>query len=375
MMRRVLIAESERAFVLVDGAFRRFLGPGEHWLVYPFARVEVRRVSILEPRLAFPDAEVLASHPEVAREVVAVRVKDTERGLLFKGGNFAGFLAPGFHAFLRTPQAELVVEIVDITGLVLEHPKRDVLVRFAGSGSFLRVFDVADGHRGVLYVDQRRERLLHSGRHYFWTGVKELAVLMVDMREQTLEVQGQELMTQDKVSLRINVTARFRVTDLEKALESQVDYRAAFYRDLQLSLRDEVGARTLDDLLGRKEEMRLAMVARVKPEAAAMGLTLLDAGIRDVILPGEMRTIFNQVIEAEKRAQANMIARREETAATRNLMNTAKLLEQNPVLMRLKELETTEKLAEKIGSMSVVGGLDGVMKAFQNAVRLDTPRS
>ena len=109
----------------------------------------------------------------------------------------------------------------------------------------------------------------------------------------------------------------------------------------------------------------------MKPGAEAMGLDLLDAGLRDVILPGEMRTIFNQVIEAEKRAQANMIARREETAATRNLMNTAKLLESNPVLMRLKELETTEKIAEKIGTMSVIGGLDGLMKSLQIAVKLD----
>jgi len=80
-----------------------------------------------------------------------------------------------------------------------------------------------------------------------------------------------------------------------------------------------------------------------------------------VILPGEMKTILNQVVEAEKVAQANLIRRREETAATRSLLNTARLMEENPTLLRLKELETLEKVTEKVGSLTVYGGLEGVL--------------
>jgi hypothetical protein len=75
-----------------------------------------------------------------------------------------------------------------------------------------------------------------------------------------------------------------------------------------------------------------------------------------------MKTILNQVVEAEKVAQANLIRRREETAATRSLLNTARLMEENPTLMRLKELETLEKVTEKIGTLTVYNGLDGVLK-------------
>lgn len=362
-IQRVVIAESERGFVHKDGVFARYLGPGSHWIVSPFARVTVRRASVLEPKLAFPDAELIATNPQVAPHVIAVRIADHERGLLFREGNFAGFLGPGFHAFLKGP-AELRVEVVDARALVVEHPMKGVLVRAPGSGAWIRLVEVADGMRGVLYVDNCLDRELACGRHYFWTGLKEITAVVVDMREQTLEVQGQELMTQDKVTLRLNMTVRFRVIDLGKAIGGQTSYREAFYRDLQLSLRDEVGARTLDGLLADKEALRNGVIAKVRPSADAMGLVLLVAGIRDVILPGEMRTIFNQVIEAEKRAQANMISRREETAATRNLMNTAKLLENNPVLMRLKELEATERIAEKIGTLQVVGGLEGLMKSL-----------
>ena len=84
--------------------------------------------------------------------------------------------------------------------------------------------------------------------------------------------------------------------------------------------------------------------------------------MKDIILPGEMKLILAKVVEAEKVAQANVIRRREETAATRSLLNTAKVMEDNPVALRLKELETLEKVTEKIDKISVFGGLDSVLK-------------
>jgi regulator of protease activity HflC (stomatin/prohibitin superfamily) len=89
-----------------------------------------------------------------------------------------------------------------------------------------------------------------------------------------------------------------------------------------------------------------------------------------VILPGEMKEILNRVVEAEKVAQANLIKRREETAATRSLLNTARLMEENPTLLRLKELETLEKVTAKVDKLTVFGGLDGVLK---DVVRIQFP--
>ena len=105
--------------------------------------------------------------------------------------------------------------------------------------------------------------------------------------------------------------------------------------------------------------------ARWRASAAkleASGLAVRSVGVKDVILPGEMKAILNQVVEAEKVAQANLIRRREETAATRSLLNTARLMEENPTLLRLKELETLEKVTEKIGNLTVYDGLEGVLK-------------
>ncbi len=86
-----------------------------------------------------------------------------------------------------------------------------------------------------------------------------------------------------------------------------------------------------------------------------------SVGVKDVILPGAMKDILNKVIEAEKVAQANVVKRREETAATRSLLNTARLMDDNPTLLRLKELEILEKVTEKVDRLTVFGGLDGIL--------------
>jgi regulator of protease activity HflC (stomatin/prohibitin superfamily) len=100
----------------------------------------------------------------------------------------------------------------------------------------------------------------------------------------------------------------------------------------------------------------------IRKAVEGFGLMVESVGVKDIILPGDMKAILTKVVEAEKSAQANVIRRREETAATRSLLNTAKVMEDNPVALRLKELETLEKVTEKVDKISVFGGLDGVLK-------------
>ena len=113
--------------------------------------------------------------------------------------------------------------------------------------------------------------------------------------------------------------------------------------------------------------MDRAVAEQVGEHFREIGIAVRSAGIKDIILPGEMKSLLGRVVEAEKAAQANVIRRREETNATRSLLNTAKVMDSNPVALRLKELETLEKVTEKIGNLSVYGGLDSVL---DNLVRL-----
>lgn len=175
------------------------------------------------------------------------------------------------------------------------------------------------------------------------------------MRMQQMEIAGQELLTKDKAMLRINFYVRFQVENIGKALVENKEYDKQLYILMQLALREFVGALTLDELLLKKDSVGKEILGNLGSKAQELGLKTSDAGIRDVILTGEMKEIMNQVLIAEKKAQANSIMRREETASTRSLLNTAKLMEENEVLWKLKEMEYMEKIADKIGAITVSG--------------------
>jgi regulator of protease activity HflC (stomatin/prohibitin superfamily) len=199
----------------------------------------------------------------------------------------------------------------------------------------------------------------------FWKGVADVRVVEVDLREATLDVLGQEIMTADKVSLRLNAVATYRVADPRRAVCTTEDFTQSLYREAQLALRAVIGARELDSLLAEKEGVATESAALLAPRAESLGLEVLGLGIRDLILPGDMKELMNKVTEARKAAEANLITRREETAALRSQSNTAKLLAENPTLMRLRELEILEK-ALSSGKLSVVLGEKGLSERIAN---------
>ena len=172
-------------------------------------------------------------------------------------------------------------------------------------------------------------------------------------------------MTSDKVTLRLNAVATYRVTDAHRAVSESDDFHQALYREAQLALRTVIGARELDDFLKDKEAIATETESLIRQRAIELGLTLVGIGIRDIILPGDMKELMNKVTEAKKAAEANLIVRREETAAMRSQANTAKLLVDNPTLMRLKELELLEKIAAS-GKLNVMVGEKGLSDRIVN---------
>lgn len=122
--------------------------------------------------------------------------------------------------------------------------------------------------------------------------------------------------------------------------------------------------RTLDQLLENKQDVDQMVREHITAKLAEFGIEVHGVGLKDIIFPGEIRNILAQVVEAEKSSQANIIRRREETAATRALLNTAKVMEENPTALRLKELETLERVADRIDRISVFGGLDQLLSGL-----------
>jgi regulator of protease activity HflC (stomatin/prohibitin superfamily) len=185
------------------------------------------------------------------------------------------------------------------------------------------------------------------------------------MRETQIDITGQEIMTLDKVSLRINAIVTYAIQDARRAVSAATDMRQSLYREVQLALRAVIGGRELDSFLTSKDEVAQELEQQVREQATSLGLEVRSVGVRDVILPGDMKELLNRVTEAKKAAEANLIARREETAAMRSQANTAKLLVENPTLMRLRELEVLEKIASA-GKLNIVVGEKGLTDTVVN---------
>lgn len=205
--------------------------------------------------------------------------------------------------------------------------------------------------------------VLPSGRHVFWKRIGQVKVLHVDVRESVLDVSGQEIMTRDKVSLRLNGVVTFEVTAPVTAVSAVDSYEQSLYHEVQLALRAAVGTIELDVLLADKTS--LADRIREVKRAEEYGVRIVGFGIRDIILPGEMKELLNKVVESKKVAEANPSpsARRRRPCAARP--TPPGCWPATPTLMRLRELEVLEKVATS-SNLSVVcgeGGLaDKVMK-------------
>ena len=363
--KRVVIGDGERGLVYRNRQFAGVLAPGVYRWFDPLERLEVALHDIAKPEYAGRDVDALiaALGDRLEASFVLANLGMDEVGLVLKNGKLEDVLAPGSRKLYWKGLVPVEVREVPLAeGLEVE---AGVVKRLRQLGVLERLtvsLIVPEETSGLLFVDGRLVRTLAPGAYAFWNFQKNVAVEMVELRVQSLEVSGQELLTCDKVSLRVNLAASLRVTDPVAARTKVAKYGDYVYRELQYGLRKVVAARTLDELLGDKASLDADIFGYVRGRVAELGIEVLGVGVKDVILPGEMKEILNSVVQAEKSAQANVIRRREEANATRSLLNTAKLIEESPVLMRLKELEALEKVTEKIDRLTVFGGLDGVMK-------------
>lgn len=370
MLKRHVVKKNERGVLLRDGDFERVLEPGRYVFWNPLRRLSVHTVSAEQPYVDFAVVDyLLAREPEQARmHFHDFVLGEDQAGLRYENDVLVEVLPPGSRRVMWSGLTTHRLERVDLreadavpaslaSHLLQPSLRGRPVLGIAG----ILVVQVPPYHVGLLRKDGCIQRLMPSGVEAFWRFNRDVQVELVDTRLQSMEVSGQEILSRDKVGLRINLSATWRYTDVLQAHEKLARPAEHLYRELQLGLREAVGTRTLDELLENKQLIDDVVNAHVLKRMAGFGIELHSAGVKDIVLPGEMKTILAQVVEAEKSAQANVIRRREETAATRSLLNTAKVMEDNPTALRLKELETLERVAERIDRISVFGGLDQVL--------------
>lgn len=376
MRKTVTVAENQRVLMMKSQQLADVLLPGKHKMWDFKNELEFITFDINQLFFSEKNADRLYRNSETLRNHISHwKLSSSEVGLLYVDDLLQGIVAPGEHIYVWKDTGELRLETLSIDDNLSVDEELLFLINRAGANSASRLIRssrtvaikpiadvaVAKEHVGLLYVNGKFVRRLQAGQHAFWQFNHTIEVKAFDCRTQMLEISGQEILSKDRVSLRINLSANIKVLDPELAARSVDKVEDYVYKTLQLALREAVGTKSLDDILLDKLYVNETVKQLVSGQLNDIGISLVNVGVKDIILPGEMKAILNQVVEAQKAAEANVIKRREETSATRSLHNTAKVMENNPTLMRLKELEALEKVSDKIGNLTVYGGLEGLM--------------
>lgn len=365
----VVVKDDERAFLTRDGKFVRVLPAGRHRFFDPLQRLASENFKIVRGELAWDRyATLAATNPQVAAaNFVPVQTTAGEVAIVSFDGQPVHLMAPWQSRAFWKGVTKVEVERVDAkANLRVERKYLDKLDT-ARAASIAHA--VVETHETALvFVDGQFHEQLAAGRHAFWNVDRTVRIQKLDLRPQALEITAQEILTKDRVSVRVTLTAFWRVVDPMKAVAGSTDVAQTLYKVTQFAIREAVAARTLDDILAARDRLDAEMRAFVATRTEALGVAVDELGVKDVILPGEIREMINKVVEAERLAKANSIRRQEETASTRSLLNTAKLMEDNKLLLRLKELESLEKLVEKVGRIDLHAsqgqGLEAILKGL-----------
>ncbi len=361
----VTIADDERAFLTRHGRFERILGPGRFATLDPTGALKAEIVKVAREEIKADRALLIErTHPRVAEEhFEIVQTEPDEVAIVTYDGRPTFFVTRGSTRAFWKSLSDVVVERIrlsdDLRVAKGYLDKLDWLVE-----PYITRVVVEPNEAGLLIVDGELKERLGPGKHAFWSVAGKVKALKVDLRPTPIEVTAQEILTKDRIGIRVTLTAFYKVVDPQKAALTTADVSGTLYRLVQFAIREAVATRSLDDILSARDTIDKEVRAFVQTRAGDLGVEIGEIGVKDVILPGDVRDLLNKVVEAERVAKANLIRRQEETAATRSLLNTARLMEDNPLLLRLKELESLERLVEKVGRIDLHAGDKGGLESL-----------
>jgi regulator of protease activity HflC (stomatin/prohibitin superfamily) len=170
----------------------------------------------------------------------------------------------------------------------------------------------------------------------------------IDLRTVTLDIPAQEVITRDNVTVRVNAVAYFRVIDPNAAIVNVTDYNRATSQIAQTTLRSVLGQSTLDDLLSERDKINEQLQQIIDEQTEPWGVKVSIVEVKDVELPQTMQRAMARQAEAEREKRAKVIHAEGELEASQKLAQAAAVIDQNPLGIQLRYLQTlTEIGAEK----------------------------
>jgi hypothetical protein len=351
MIKLVNIKAFHAGLVFENGNLIKVLQEGKHW-ISGSKIVEIYDMTL--PFVPAQNLQLLLRNEELSKCLDIINVGEEQLVLRFVNNRLHTVLPTGQYAFWKLG-LDNKFQTVDISNYKIQNEIPKHILENRLMDLYVRKIKLDYFQKAMLYIDQKFDSVLENGTFYWWNNTQNISFQIIDTRVQLLEINGQEILTKDKASLRINFGLRYQIKDINKLISDVKEYEKQLYSIFQLALREYISTLSFDELLIKKHEVSLDIEKQVASSVSDLGISIIDCGIKDVILPGEMKEIMNKVLIAEKKSQANSIMRREETAATRSMLNTAKLMEENQMLWKLKEMEYIEKITEKIEKVSLSG--------------------
>ena len=364
---KYVIKDNQVGFVVRNGVFRKMISSG----TWHFSKTLGYEVVIerMEGELTYRDIpyQKLSADPAFAAATVHMEIPDGSVGFLYVNGKLTAFAGRKEYTFWNVFD-KYEVKLVSMAETVMgQEVSRQMLSLVPGS--LYTEMAVGEGEIGLVYYDNVLQSQLSRGVYRFWNYDHRVTFQVIDMKQRELDIVGQEILTRDKIGIRMNVASLYKVRDAVEFTSAVSDLKGQLYSAVQLVIREIVGNYKLDEILEARERISGEIYEALKEREGMFCVNFLSAGIKDIILPGEIREIMNSVLVAEKAAQANVISRREEVASTRSLLNTAKLMDENKTLYKLKELEYLERICEKVGEISVNGNA-GIMEQLGTLLAL-----
>ncbi len=235
-----------------------------------------------------------------------------------------------------------------------------VLAGQAIRASYRHEFIVSDGFTGLLFHEGRLVTTLAAGRHVRWGKTYRLA--LIDTRKTLLQVAGQEVLSADNVGVKLSVVLTTQIVDAAKSVQAADNHVAHIYSATQTAVRSVVAGVTMEALLTQRVAIGTQLRELIAAQAEAVGVQIHVVEVRDVMLPGDLRKAFSEVLKAKQEGQAALERARSESAALRNLANAARLIESHPTLVTLRFLQTLE--ASDAGRTFVMNDISALIPAL-----------
>ncbi len=175
-------------------------------------------------------------------------------------------------------------------------------------------------------------------------------IQVVDIRVITINIDSQEVMTEDNVPCSIDGVVFFKVENPEKAVLEVEEFKFAIMQLSQAALRDVCGKVELDTILSKREEMGKNIKSIVELETKEWGIVIIGMKIKDIKLPDNMRRMMANQAEAERSRRARIILAQAEEQAAGKLLEAGKIIDQSPSAIKLRLYQTLANIAAEKNS-------------------------